>query len=381
MGKTMIPESGDFVVLSQQDGPMLYFDPAGVIVARSLGEVETAIDAIDAALARGLHVAGYIGFEAGLALEPRLADLRKGRADDPLLWFGLFQDRQALPDNWSQGSGSGATGAAVPAISRADYAAAFAEAQRLIAAGDIYQINLTFPCDVAVSGDPLAIHAAVAHRAGAAHGAVIRMGQRWILSFSPELFFRIEDGMIACRPMKGTARRGASAEADRLLADGLARDPKQRAENLMIVDLLRNDIARLCTAGSVEVPSLFDVETYPTIHQLTSTVTGKLRPDIGAAALLRAIFPCGSITGAPKIRAIEAITAIEPAPRGIYTGSIGAFAPDGSAEFNVAIRTLDLREGDSHARYGVGSGIVADSREAEEWDECLAKTAFLDQPG
>lgn len=378
MRNSLIPASGDFVVLTQQGRAMLHADPAGAIVARTADEVGPALDAIDAALAQGLHVAGYLGFEAGLALEPRLTQLRPA-GEDPLLWFGLFRERSELPEGWSAGMGPGGTGAAVPALSRADYAAAFVEAQRLIAAGDIYQINLTFPCHVPVSGHPLAIHAALTGAAGAGHGAVLRIGQRWILSFSPELFFRVEAGRIACRPMKGTARRGATPADDARLSGDLARDPKQRAENLMIVDLLRNDIARLCTAGSVAVPSLFDVETYPTIHQLTSTVTGDLRPGIGAADLLCALFPCGSITGAPKIRAIESITALEATPRGIYTGSIGAFAPDGSAEFNVAIRTLDLREGAAQARYGVGSGIVADSREAEEWDECLAKAAFLDQ--
>lgn len=378
--------SGEFAIVAAAGRSRLYARPVGTIVARTAGEVDTALGQLDDALARGLHAAGYLTFEAGLALEPRLAALARPLPPErgPLLWFGLFEGFAALPDDWAADrvDDAGPAGPAEPLIERQAYAAAFTGVQRLIAAGDVYQINLTFPCRVPVGGDPIALYAALRDRARAPHGGVIRTDERAILSFSPELFFRRDGQAIECRPMKGTATRGASAEKDRLAASALSADPKQQAENLMIVDLLRNDIARLCEPGSVSVPRLFDVETYPTVHQMTSTVTGTLRPDISAESLLRALFPCGSITGAPKIRATEAILSLEREPRGIYTGSIGWFAPDGSAEFNVAIRTLDWPVGADSARYGIGSGVVADSGEASEWRECLAKAEFLTrEPG
>ncbi|MBP8230980.1 MAG: aminodeoxychorismate synthase component I [Rhizorhabdus sp.] len=372
--------SGSFAVLAASGRNRLYAQPVDTIVAWTGADVDEALTRLDAALTSGLHAAGCLTFEAGLALEPRLAALARPLPPEsgPLLWFGLFEGFTDLPDDWTADlAAQAAAGAAEPLIERRAYAAAFAEVQRLIAAGDVYQINLTFPCRVPVSGDPVALYAALRDHARAPHGGILRTDDRSILSFSPELFFRRDGQAIECRPMKGTATRGASAEKDRLAVAALSDDPKQQAENLMIVDLLRNDIARICLPGSVSVPRLFDVETYPTIHQMTSTVTGTLREGIGAEALLRALFPCGSITGAPKIRATEAILAVEPESRGIYTGSIGWFAPDGSAEFNVAIRTLDWPTGAPFARYGIGSGVVADSSEASEWRECLAKAEVL----
>lgn len=373
--------SGLLAVLAASGRDRLYAQPVESIVAWTGEEVGDALARLDQALASGLHAAGYLTFEAGLALEPRLAALARPLPPErgPLLWFGLFDGFTDLPEDWTAElqAEAGTIGPAEPLIDRPTYAAAFAEVQRLIAAGDVYQINLTFPCRVPVSGDPVALYAALRDHARAPHGGILRTTDRSILSFSPELFFRRDGQAIECRPMKGTATRGANAEKDRLAAAALSDDPKQQAENLMIVDLLRNDIARICVPGSVSVPRLFDVETYPTIHQMTSTVTGTLREGIGAEALLRALFPCGSIIGAPKIRATEAILAVEPEARGLYTGSIGWFAPDGSAEFNVAIRTMDWPTGAPFARYGIGSGVVADSGEASEWRECLAKAEVL----
>ena len=177
--------------------------------------------------------------------------------------------------------------------------------------------------------------------------------------------------------MKGTAQRGASPEEDRAAVEELASDPKQRAENLMIVDLLRNDLSRVARPGSVKVPKLFTVETYPTVHQMVSTVTAELEPGRDAVDVIRALFPCGSITGAPKLRAMEIIDELEDGPRGVYCGSIGRLRPNGDAAFNVAIRTLTIRDGGETARLGLGSGIVADSRAPSEWRECLAKGAFV----
>jgi para-aminobenzoate synthetase/4-amino-4-deoxychorismate lyase len=246
----------------------------------------------------------------------------------------------------------------------------------LIRAGDIYQANLTFRAGVPFIGDPLALYAAVRERAQAGWGAIVATGQETLLSFSPELFFAIDRGGIVCRPMKGTARRDPDAARDAAAAAALAADAKQRAENLMIVDLMRNDLSRIAVPGSVAVPQLFDVEHFPTVHQMTSTITARLAAGKDAIDALAALFPCGSITGAPKVRAMQVIGGIERGAREAYTGAIGYGAAD-AAQFNVAIRTLLVRAGDSVATMGLGGGIVADSQADAEWDEALAKGAFL----
>ena len=206
---------------------------------------------------------------------------------------------------------------------------------------------------------------------------MVATGDHTLVSLSPELFFGLDGDRLECRPMKGTARRDADPTTDRAAAAALAADPKQRAENLMIVDLMRNDLARVAVAGSVTVPELWMVETYPTVHQLTSTVTATLAPGRDATDVLAATFPCGSITGAPKVRAMAAIAAIEERARGPYTGAIGRIDAGGDAAFNVAIRTLVLPEGTDAATLSLGAGIVADSDPAAEWAECLAKGAFV----
>lgn len=358
----------------------LYRDPVATIVARNRRDVAAALDAI-----RGetRHVAGFLSYEAGHALEPRLAALG-GDAPLPLLWFGVFEGYEEipaadvsarLPDPHSAWAGSPR-----PALGRADYDAAFARVAGYIAAGDIYQVNLSFRAELPVAGHPLALYAGLRARAQAGYGGVVWTGEDWLLSLSPELFFALHDGKVTTRPMKGTAARGASPADDAAAVAALSADPKQRAENLMIVDLLRNDLSRVAEAGSVEVPRLFSVETYPTFHTMTSTVTVRLPEGRGAIDLISAIFPCGSITGAPKIRAMEIIDEVEQGPRGAYTGSIGRIDPGGDAAFNVAIRTLHLQEGGRGAMIGLGGGIVADSRMGEEWDECLTKGRFVADP-
>ncbi|HLL30538.1 MAG TPA: chorismate-binding protein, partial [Allosphingosinicella sp.] len=257
-----------------------------------------------------------------------------------------------------------------PLVRRESHQSAVERTLEHILAGDIYQANLTFRAEVATAGHPLALYAAIRPRARAGWGGVVFTGEHWLLSFSPELFFTLESGRVTARPMKGTAAAGSDPEA-------LRSAPKQRAENLMIVDLLRNDLSRLSKPGTVKVPALFEIESYPTVLQMTSTVTGDLEAGRDAVDLLQTIFPCGSVTGAPKIRAMEIIAELEGEQRGPYTGSIGRLAPDGEAEFNVAIRTLVLRDGESAARLGLGSGIVADSVAADEWRECLAKGEFV----
>lgn len=359
----------------------LYTAPVRVIAAYRPDEVAPALTALDAARAEGLHAAGYIAYEAGHALEPRLAGLDRSDADAPLLWFGLFETVEQLAPDAVAARLPDPAGAWVgrpePGIGRSAYDAAFARAHGWIEAGDIYQANLTFRAAVRVIGDLLAVYAAIRSRAAAGYGGIVWTGSDWLLSFSPELFFALRHGELIARPMKGTTPRGATPEADEAARAELALDAKQRAENLMIVDLMRNDLTRIAAPGSVSVPELFKVETYPTLHTMVSTIAAKLAPEIGPGQALAAIFPCGSVTGAPKIRAMEVIAAVEPDARGAYTGSIGRIDPDGDAAFNVAIRTLHLKDGADAASIGLGSGVVADSRAGEEWDECLAKGAFL----
>jgi para-aminobenzoate synthetase/4-amino-4-deoxychorismate lyase len=348
-------------------------------------EVAQGLARLRAAAEQGLHAAGFLSYEAGHALEPRLAPFREtaGEGEPPLLWFGLFdrveqiapRDVNALlPDPASAWNGPPR-----PLIDRDAYLAGVARVKEHIFAGDIYQANLTFAADLSFAGSPLALYARIRPRARAGHGGIVFTGAHWILSFSPELFFTAADGRLTTRPMKGTAVRRADPEADLAEKRMLRDDPKQRAENLMIVDLLRNDLSRVSRPGSVEVPSLFEVETYPTVHQMTSTITAHLEEGLGPVDAIAALFPCGSITGAPKIRATEIIATLERRRRGIYTGAIGRVAPGGDASFNVAIRTLTINAGEHTARLGLGSGIVADSRPADEWRECLAKGAFLEE--
>lgn len=359
----------------------LYQAPVEIVEARTLDAVGAAIERLRAARHRDLHAAGFLAYEAAAAFEPGIGALPA--SGGPLLWFGLFDrfeeiapgDIPALlpdPDGaW--------TGGPAPDIDRAGYGERFDRVHALIENGDVYQANLSYRATVPFAGDPLAVYARLRPGAKAGYGAVVWTGHDWLLSLSPELFFALDGGRLTARPMKGTARRGATAQEDRALADQLRGDPKQRAENLMIVDLLRNDLSRVAMAGSVEVPALYTVETYPTLHTMTSTVTASLAPDQDAIDALAALFPCGSITGAPKIRAIEALAEIEAgsAPRGSYTGAIGRLDATGGAMFNVAIRTLAIAEGSDHALLGAGGGIVADSQVGEEWDEALAKTAFV----
>lgn len=360
----------------------LYRDPVEIIEAGALEEVEPALRRLKEARARGLHIAGYMSYEAGFALEPKLRrlDTRRREDDPPLLWFGLFEGYEApgaaclepVPE-----TGAGAASLPEPLISREDYGAGFAAVLDAIVAGDIYQANFTFPCRIGVGPDSLAFYRAVRPRAAAGYGALIFTGGHWLLSFSPELFFTLEGGVLTARPMKGTGLRDPDPERDAANARALAADPKQRAENLMIVDLLRNDLSRIAIPGSVVVPDLFTVESYPTVHQMVSTVTARLAEGRDAVDVLAALFPCGSITGAPKIRAMEIIHETERRARGPYTGTIGFIDPGDDASFNVAIRTICVKDGAEEGVLGLGSGLVADSVVTSEWNECLDKGRFL----
>ncbi|MEA3060462.1 MAG: para-aminobenzoate synthetase / 4-amino-4-deoxychorismate lyase [Sphingomonadales bacterium] len=350
---------------------LLYRSPEAVLEARSPEDVQACLASLRAGTR---HVAGFLAYEAGLALEPKLAPLARTapRGELPLLWFGLFGEPEAVEMEKLLPDGASAWASAPrPRIDREAYLEAVARVREHILDGDVYQANLTFRAEVATAGHPLALYAALRPRARAGWGGIVFTGTHWILSFSPELFFTLEDGRVTARPMKGTAPAGSDAAR-------LRDDPKQRAENLMIVDLIRNDLSRVARPGTVKVPELFAIETYPTVLQMTSTVTAEIEEGLGPVDLIEAAFPCGSVTGAPKIRAMELIAELEPDARGVYTGSIGRVAPGGEAAFNVAIRTLVLGAGETDATLGLGSGIVADSIPEDEWRECLAKGAFVE---
>jgi len=378
----MVPNldpSNPFALLWDQaiGAARLFRGSRGTIEAADL---VSALASMRTASAAGDWLAGGLPYEAGLSLEPRLA--RLGKALPERLWFGRFPAPELLTAPGLSAllepfRARVVIGAPEPLVDRGNWIAAVRHVQDLIAAGDVYQANLTFPAKVAISGHPLALFARLFSPDAAPHGGIVHDGKgRWWISLSPELFFMLEDGKLSARPMKGTAPRSAVLAADTAAAKALANDPKNRAENLMITDLIRNDLARVSLPGSVRVPSLLAVETYPSVHQMTSTVTARIAPDADAIDALEALFPCGSITGAPKIRAMEIIAALEPHSRGIYCGSIGWIGPGArTASFNVAIRTLRV-EG-STATLGLGSGIVADSVPEAEWEECLTKARFL----
>jgi para-aminobenzoate synthetase/4-amino-4-deoxychorismate lyase len=369
----------------------LYRDPVELVVARQPDEVAPALARVARLVEAGAELAGVIAYEAGLALEPRLrrlADRRCGAAG-PLVWMGRFARRERLTQaevtGWlaaeAQVAQPARCGPLTPQISAGGYARAFAALREAILAGDIYQANLALQLGGSWRGDPLALYAAIRSSAGAGHGGIVCDDSHWLLSFSPELFFAADAASVEARPMKGTRPRAADPTADAAAAGALAASAKDRAEHLMIVDLVRNDLSRVAEPGSVRVERPFAVESYPTVHQMTTTVRARLRPHAGIEAVVRALFPCGSITGAPKLRAMELIDALERDARGPYCGAIGRIGGGANvsfeAEFNVAIRTLRLDPASGRATLGVGSAVVADSTVASEWRECLLKGDFV----
>lgn len=360
----------------------LYRDPIAVITAQEPTDLTDAFSAMEEALAKGYHLAGFCAYELGYALEPKLAACLPAHRTGPLFWFGVFDRPERLSDREiaiflvrTAGRGHRLT-RVEPQISAQAYAQAQARIHDFLQAGDVYQVNFTFPLSLQVEGDPVSLFAALRTAQRVRHGALVYTGSVHILSLSPELFFETDGRIIRTCPMKGTVRRGADGSEDESLIRWLRQDPKSRAENLMIVDLLRNDVGRVARIGSVRVPDLFTVETYPTLHTLTSTVEGGLTGTLTPRRALQALFPCGSVTGAPKIRAMEIIAALEKTPRGVYTGAVGAFGPKGHARFNVGIRTITVTRTGA-ATMGIGGGIVADSETDAEYDECFLKAKFV----
>lgn len=358
-----------------------YSGRQGTVIALTQAEVLPCLQQVADAISSGLHAAGFISYEAAAGLGTSLSTLPSG--DFPLLWFALFSQRAPVPPLPPSDESTPAAYSAdawQPAVSREDYLTSVMKIQAYIHDGHSYQVNYTFPLRFRFTGDPHLFFADLCRSQSSRYSAFLDTGRYQILSASPELFFSLKNGMLTCRPMKGTAPRGRWYEEDQQKREGLAASEKDRAENLMIVDLLRNDMGIVAETGTVQVTDLFSVETLPTLHQMTSTITAHLRGGGGLIELFQALFPCGSITGAPKKRSMEIISECETAPRGVYTGAIGhlSIGKDGCLEgmFNVAIRTILLDSTTGTGEMGIGSGITICSDGVSEYEECLLKSRF-----
>ncbi len=346
--------------------------PETVFCVRRHGDVIPALTEIGRAAERGYVAAGFISYEAAPAFDTAMAAHDPGAL--PLLWFGLYRAAEPVPapalsnrpftnPEWR------------PSVTREEYRHTIAEIKERIAAGETYQVNYSFRLRAPFTGDPPSFFDALCRSQRASYAAYLDTGEDILCSASPELFFRLDGRSVTCRPMKGTAARGLTRETDEARGRHLHHSAKNRAENLMIVDMIRNDLGRVARTGTIRVPRLFEVERYETILQMTSTITAVT--DAAPADILRALFPCASITGAPKIRTMRIIRDLEASPRGIYTGCIGFVGPGRRAQFNVAIRTVHVDKASGQAEYGTGGGIVWDSEPEAEYRECETKARVL----
>lgn len=352
-----------------------FADPGKLLLAHRPGEVAETLDAAEAYRLAGKWLAGYVSYEAGYALDPSLALHMPEERRVPLVCLGVFDAPSDAPAAPAPGEEPHLSGP-VALWSLDDYRARFEDLHRHLALGDCYQGNLTFPVRARWRGDPFALFKRLTVRQPVRYASFIDLGGPPVLSRSPELFFDVSgDGFIETMPMKGTMPRGASTEQDEHLKELLRSDPKNLAENRMIVDLLRNDISRVSQTGTLEVPDLFRVETYPTVHQMVSRVRARLSEGVTLLEIFTALFPCGSVTGAPKISAMKILRRLESGPRDVYCGAIGWAAPDGRMRFNVAIRTITLH-GNGEAVFNVGGGVVFDSTAEGEYEEALLKARF-----
>ncbi|HEY1937648.1 MAG TPA: aminodeoxychorismate synthase component I [Candidatus Angelobacter sp.] len=368
------PGSTGFIALREEDHWRVYSGPQEILAACDRESLDTLLKRIDSHAAEGGEAAGFLAYEAGYALEPRLRALLP-QTPIPLAWFGLYERCELMQDAELLRVGTGPTvEEAELFISRGQYCKKVEEIRELIAAGEIYQLNFTDRLKFGLTGDPWELFAALCLEHPTPYAAFVNTGPKQVLSHSPELFFRIQGDEIAVKPMKGTAPRGLTTEQDRCRAKELRESEKERAENVMIVDLMRSDLGRICRMGPVHATKLFEVTRFPSLWQMTSTIQGELTPGWTFDVVIRALFPSGSVTGAPKIRAMEHIAQLESSSRGVYTGAIG-YVARGRAQFNVAIRTSVVSAG--KGIMGVGSGITHDSVPAREWEECAWKCGYL----
>jgi para-aminobenzoate synthetase / 4-amino-4-deoxychorismate lyase len=362
-------------------------EPVGVLEASRAGEVVPTLEAAEAAAGRGLWVAGFVAYEAAPGLDPALR-VRERDPDDPfaalpLAWFAMFEGAETttLPLPRDDGVPEAPEGAWAPTVSRETFEASIGRIRELIAAGETYQVNHTMRLRSRVEGDPRGLYRDLCYAQRGAYAGYLDLGRYRVLSASPELFVELREGHVVTRPMKGTAPRGRWPAEDRATAEALLSSAKDRAENAMIVDLLRNDLGRISRTGSVAWANVFEVERYETVWQLTTTVSSRLEPGTGLAGVFRGLFPSGSVTGAPKVRTMEIICELEDLPRGVYCGAVGYLAPTGSghpeARFNVAIRTVVVDVATGIAEYGTGGGITWGSDATAEYEEAVAKARVL----
>lgn len=360
-------------IIIQQGKTWLRFTrPVSIVVAREPDEVEAALLQVETAVNQNnLYAAGFMTYEAGAAYD--LAVHTPDAAGLPLLWFGLYTTFEEI--ELPAGNGRYQLGQWQPAVNKTDYHRAIEKIKTEIAAAYTYQVNYTFPAHTAFHGDPFDLFSDLIQAQEAEYTAYLDLGRYVICSATPELFFKLNGEQITTKPMKGTAVRGHTLAEDKQQIAYLQASQKDRAENVMIVDMIRNDLGRVAEVGTVDVPKLFDVERYPTLLQMTSTVTAQTNAAI--SEIMAAMFPCASITGAPKVRTMQIINELEPQPRGVYTGAIGMIAPGRQVQFNVAIRTVLVDRQQALATYNVGSGIVWDSDAAQEYAECRLKAQIL----
>lgn len=368
-----------YVLLDDQlAGTLRYYkDPVEIITIYNAEDLAAALEKLQGYHNQGYHLAGYAAYELGYVLEPKLKTKLPVNYNAPLLQFGVFETYSSDVPKYFTKPPKPPKLNLKPDWQEADYLARYEQVKDYIAAGDIYQINLCFPMQGHYNGSAIDLYASLRARQPVHYGGIVSLNNGpEVISLSPELFFKRKTDCMTMQPMKGTIKRLPNPKADAALRDSLKADSKSQAENLMIVDLLRNDLSRISHAGSVKVPELYALETYPTLHQMTSKVTSHLKPNTQFIDIFKALFPCGSVTGAPKIRAMEIIRELEPAPRGAYCGAVGYIDPPknnngGDTCFNVGIRTLILEQG--KLRYNVGSGVVLDSDGPDEYRECLLK--------
>ncbi len=361
------------VIFVEENMPVLLASPCETVVAFSQAEVLPALRRVETRVAAGYEAAGFVAYEAAAAFDVALG---KGAPGDPLplLWFGLYATKTRL--DWGKFAGGDfSLGSWTSAVSEAEYGARIDDIRSRIAAGETYQANYTIPWHADFHGDTVAWFAALCQAQRTPYAALLNLGRYHVVSVSPELFFRLDGDRIETRPMKGTARRGRWREEDEELRERLLRSEKDRAENIMIVDLLRNDLGRIATPGSVDTEALCVAERYETVWQLVSRIAARTQASV--PEIFTALFPCGSVTGAPKVRTMHILRELESAPRGVYCGAIGRWRSPRRAEFSVAIRTAVVDTEAGRARYSSGGGIVWDSTADREYAECRTKIAVL----
>lgn len=386
------PPDSPFVLLedsqatSKKKAGLFFTNPVKIIQCSTLNAVQKTLQQIEEHQNAGFFLAGWISYEAGTVFHPFLKKSAQKTSDEPLIWMGVFNNPQCLSSQQllalfktlsQKKPKSGLITPPESKESRAAFNKAFERIMAYIKAGDVYQVNHTFRLALDTFGPFTSLYAALRKSQPTPYSALINTGEWRILSFSPELFISKQGQTLISRPMKGTAKPGINEVENKKQMRALGRDEKNRAENLMITDLIRNDFSRITEPGSVRVPKLFEVERFKTVLQMSSEVVATLRKETSFLEIFTALFPCGSITGAPKIRAMEIIRKTEQEPRGLYTGALGFLTPRGDFTFSVPIRTAVLNT-KGKGWFGVGSGFVSESKVQDEFEECLLKGKFLE---